>query len=118
MRYAASEKLEIIRLVESSHLPVKRTLDKLGVSRPPCQERQVFTVKSARSSLGMQRIRMNRYLVDQGLAKIPGKGDTIQLFAQLDPEAIRKISNEMHHRIEKNEAQRILKVSANVLQDL
>ena len=34
MRYAASEKLEIIRLVESSHLPVKRTLDKLGVSRP------------------------------------------------------------------------------------
>jgi transposase InsO family protein len=34
MRYPASEKLEIIRLVEGSHLPVKRTLDKLGVSRP------------------------------------------------------------------------------------
>ena len=34
MRYLASEKLEIIRLVEGSHLPVKRTLDKLGVSRP------------------------------------------------------------------------------------
>ena len=34
MRYAASEKLEIIRLVEGSHLPVKRTLEKLGVSRP------------------------------------------------------------------------------------
>jgi transposase-like protein len=34
MRYAASEKLEIIRLVESSHLPVKRTLDTLGVTRP------------------------------------------------------------------------------------
>ena len=34
MRYAASEKLEIIKLVESSHLPVKRTLDKLGVPRP------------------------------------------------------------------------------------
>ena len=33
MRYPASEKLEIIRLVEGSHLPVKRTLDKLGVSR-------------------------------------------------------------------------------------
>ena len=26
MRYPASEKLEIIRLVEQSHLPVKRTL--------------------------------------------------------------------------------------------
>ena len=34
MRYAALEKLEIIRLVESSHLPVKRTLDTLGVTRP------------------------------------------------------------------------------------
>jgi len=34
MRYPASEKLEIIRLVEESRLPVKRTLAKLGVSRP------------------------------------------------------------------------------------
>ena len=34
MRYPASERLEIIRLVEGSHLPVKRTLQKLGVSRP------------------------------------------------------------------------------------
>ena len=33
MRYPASEKLEIIRLVEHSHLPVKQTLDKLGVPR-------------------------------------------------------------------------------------
>ena len=34
MRYPASEKLEIIRLVEQSHLPVKQTLAKIGVSRP------------------------------------------------------------------------------------
>ena len=33
MRYVASEKLEIIRLVEQSHLPVRETLEKLGVSR-------------------------------------------------------------------------------------
>ena len=33
MRYPSSEKLEIIRLVEQSHLPVKRTLDTLGVPR-------------------------------------------------------------------------------------
>jgi putative transposase len=31
MRYPASEKLEIIRLVEHAHLPVRRTLDKLGI---------------------------------------------------------------------------------------
>ena len=33
MRYRASEKLEIIRLVEGSHLPTKRTLDKLGIPK-------------------------------------------------------------------------------------
>jgi len=34
MRYPVSEKLEIIRLVEQSRLSVKRTLNKLGISRP------------------------------------------------------------------------------------
>jgi len=34
MRYPASEKLEIIQLVEQSHLPVRRTLEKLGILRP------------------------------------------------------------------------------------
>ena len=33
MRYPASEKIEVIRLVEQSHLPAKRTLDKLGIPR-------------------------------------------------------------------------------------
>ena len=33
MKYPASEKLEIIRLVEHSHLSARRTLDKIGVSR-------------------------------------------------------------------------------------
>jgi len=35
MRYAAAEKLEIIRLVEQSSLPVRRTLD-----QPPTVPRQ------------------------------------------------------------------------------
>jgi transposase InsO family protein len=33
MRYPASEKLEIIRLVEQSHLPARQTLDQLGIAR-------------------------------------------------------------------------------------
>jgi transposase-like protein len=33
MRYPAPEKLEIIRLVQQSHLPVRATLDKLGITR-------------------------------------------------------------------------------------
>jgi putative transposase len=34
MRYPASQKLEIIRIVAQSHLPIKATLDKLGIPRP------------------------------------------------------------------------------------
>ena len=34
MRYPASEKLEVIRIVEQSHLPAKQTLDRLGIARP------------------------------------------------------------------------------------
>ena len=33
MRYPAFEKLEIIRLVEQSDLPIKQTLDNLGIPR-------------------------------------------------------------------------------------
>ena len=33
MRYPATEKLEIIRLVEQSHLPVKKTLAQLGLPK-------------------------------------------------------------------------------------
>jgi len=33
MRYPASEKLEIIQLVEQSLLPVRRALEKLGIPR-------------------------------------------------------------------------------------
>ena len=40
MRYPAIEKLEIIQLVEQSHLPARRTLQKLGIS-PPINVRKV-----------------------------------------------------------------------------
>lgn len=39
MGYAASEKLEIIKVLESSHLPVKKPLDKLGVVSRPTSNR-------------------------------------------------------------------------------
>ena len=33
MRYPSSEKFEVIRLVEQSHLSAKQTLDRLGIPR-------------------------------------------------------------------------------------
>ena len=35
MRYSASEKLEIIRTVETSPLPVRRTLAQIGIPKSP-----------------------------------------------------------------------------------
>jgi putative transposase len=39
MRYPACEKLEIIRLVEEYALPVRRTLEKVGIPRATFYER-------------------------------------------------------------------------------
>ena len=33
MRYPAAEKLEIIQLVEQSHLPVRRSLEQIGIPK-------------------------------------------------------------------------------------
>ena len=35
MRYPASEKFEIIRIVEQSHIPVRRTLAQIGIPPTP-----------------------------------------------------------------------------------
>jgi hypothetical protein len=49
MRYPASEKLEIIRLVEQSHLPVRRTLAKLGIqpARPLTDRDEILDLPPA-----------------------------------------------------------------------
>jgi transposase-like protein len=60
MRYPASEKLEIIRLVEQSHLPVRRTLEKLGIlpgSFYHCEAEA--SIENARRS-GCSRMRQRR----------------------------------------------------------
>ena len=48
MRYPASEKLEIIRIVEQSHLPAKRTLDQLGIARRTSRVASVTNDRSDR----------------------------------------------------------------------
>ena len=49
MRYPASEKLEIIQLVERSHLPAKQTLDMLDIpptiAPPSIAGKRVFVLK-------------------------------------------------------------------------
>jgi transposase-like protein len=55
MRYPASDKLEIIRLVQESTLPVRRTLERLGIPRATfyCSDRarRGLVMKQADSAL-------------------------------------------------------------------
>jgi hypothetical protein len=54
MRYLASEKLEIIRLIERSHLPVRRALDKLGFPRRHFTAGMTATGPSTKLGLGIR----------------------------------------------------------------
>jgi transposase-like protein len=80
MRYPASEKLEIIRLVEQSHLPARRTLQKLGTAKTTfyrwCDRYNAFgTAGLADRSSGPGRIwnripeDVRRQIVDLALEK-------------------------------------------------
>ena len=46
MRYPAAEKLEIIQLVEQSHLPVRRSLEQ-GLSGFLCEAVSIMRARSA-----------------------------------------------------------------------
>ena len=50
MRYPATEKLEIIRTVEGSHLPTKQTLDMLGIPRTTFYRWYVSVVRVFRNA--------------------------------------------------------------------
>jgi transposase-like protein len=52
MRYPAPEKLEIIRLVEESALPVRRTLEKIGIPGATFYRWWSSTISPATSSPG------------------------------------------------------------------
>ena len=80
MRYPACEKLEIIRLVEQSHLPVRRTLEKLGVSRHLLQ--MVRPLSDRRAGIS------GRQIAQAGARPTTVRGQIMQL-ALDEPEAFR-----------------------------
>ena len=60
MRYPAAEKVEIIRLVEASHLPARRTLEKLGIPRATFYRWYDRYRDSGPAALGDRRSRPDR----------------------------------------------------------
>src|SRR3974377_432430 len=60
MRYPASEKLEIIRLVEESALPVRRTLERIGIPHATFERWYDLSQTGARKALEAQQPKPNR----------------------------------------------------------
>ena len=58
MRYPASEKLEIIRLVERAHLPAKQTLDMLSIPRTTFCRALLSTCRDFSGLSGLNRSRV------------------------------------------------------------
>lgn len=82
----------------------------------PCSAVSKFTVHGAWQTLGIQRTRMNRYLVGEGFARKASAGQWIKLNESLSADDIRDISAEMDNRLNTFEAQKVLNVSAEMLQ--
>jgi transposase-like protein len=61
MRYPASEKLEIIRTVEGSHLPAKQTLDMLGIPRTTFYRWYDRYVEGGLDALGMPPLKWSTF---------------------------------------------------------
>ena len=69
MRYPASEKLEIIRIDEQSHLPAKRTLFQIGVARRTFYRKYDRDIEGGPEALADQplapnKVRLSILLID------------------------------------------------------
>jgi transposase InsO family protein len=71
MRYPASEKAEIIKLVEQSHLPAKRTLDKLGIG-PRQRHRRASTKALSDNGASYVAGDLADWLEDKGMRHLRG----------------------------------------------
>jgi putative transposase len=78
MRYPASEKAEIIELVEQSHLPAKRTLDKLGIPRAT-----FYRWYDRYCEGGVEALADHRSRPDSGTASHDVRGQIIDLALEL-----------------------------------
>lgn len=83
-----------------------------------CPVETTFTIHGAWQSLGIQRKRMNRYLVEEGLARRDDGAEAVRLNDKLSSDAVVEISERMSNRLNSFEARDVLNISAEMLQQL
>jgi hypothetical protein len=80
-----------------------------------CPEAKTYTINSAWHSLGMQRKRMNRFLIDEGKANKDLGRNQVCLNAKLCDADLHEISERMASRVNAVEARAFLNISAEFL---
>lgn len=84
----------------------------------PCAMASKFTIHRAWQSLGIQRERMNRFLIAEGMAHKDATESEVQLNSGLTAKDIDRISQQIADRLNSREARDLLGVSSEVLQQL
>lgn len=83
-----------------------------------CERSTVYTITGAWQAVGIQRERMNRYLLDQGIARIDPLDNEVWLNRTLTADDVRRISKQMSNRLSCEEASGMLNTSLQMLQFL
>jgi hypothetical protein len=82
----------------------------------PCPSASTFTIHGAWQTLGIQRKRMNRYLIEEGFANVDEEDDFVRLKDCLSTDDLDHITHKMANRLNSFEARDFLNVSAEMLQ--
>ena len=91
MRLPGSEKLEIIRLVEQSHLPARRTLEMLGIRPSTFYRTDGF--QSTTCTASAEEHEIGFLSTNQGMAEIINRHHTASLAVVMIRQKKRLISN-------------------------
>ncbi|MFY2822968.1 TniQ family protein [Ruegeria sp. MALMAid1280] len=105
----------IVREYIFEHYPVPDGYEVLGRA---CSKRSVYTVEAACKTLGMERKRIGRYLIFNGLAERGGSVDGISLKRAIEHKDVATMSDEIQGRITATEALKMLHTKQKMLQDL
>lgn len=82
----------------------------------PCRSASTFTIHRAWQTLGIQRNRMNRFLIEEGFAERDEQDACVRLKEGLSAKDLESISQKLANRLTSREAKEILNASAEMLQ--
>ncbi len=106
---------DLIRDIIAQNYPVSGTRTVLG---KPCTKSPVYSVSSGLRALGINRARMHKHLVEQGLATPLNEGSSVELHRQIVENDLRAFEERAGKRLTSQQAARFLNVSKGLVLEL